>query len=108
MTETTKQLALRLGRNLAKRRLELGITQDQVAEKLGIGYEAVSRMERGMTTPTIARLAELADILGCGIEELLLESSYRQQDQTGKINAMLQRLSPKDRDILTSTIRSLI
>ncbi|WP_334108267.1 helix-turn-helix domain-containing protein [Methylobacillus sp.] len=107
MTQNTKQLAAQIGRSIARHRQGLGITQDQVAEKLGIGNEAVSRMERGITIPTIARLAELADIFDCGIEELLLDTSHRPQDQAKRINAMLSRLSSQDREMIIETIEKL-
>ena len=52
-----------IGRPIAKHRLESGPTQEQVAELLEIGDEAVSRMERGLVMPTVARLVQLAEIL---------------------------------------------
>ncbi|WP_332880110.1 helix-turn-helix transcriptional regulator [Oxalobacter aliiformigenes] len=38
----------------AKKRMEKGLTQENVAEKLNIGYEAVSRIERGKQSPRIS------------------------------------------------------
>ena len=55
-----KELAQSVGKAIARQRLQSGLTQEAVAEHLGIGMEAVSRMERGVVVPTIARLAELA------------------------------------------------
>lgn len=57
MTINSKKMnAEKIGQCIAKRRLAANLTQDQVAEKLGIGYEAVSRMERGKSIPTVIRL----------------------------------------------------
>jgi len=50
------ELAYLIRRAKAKQRLESGLTQEQVAEMLGTGNEAVSRMERGPVMPTVARL----------------------------------------------------
>jgi transcriptional regulator with XRE-family HTH domain len=46
-----------IGRAIAKHRLESGLRQEQVVELIEIGNEAVSRMERGLVMPTVARHA---------------------------------------------------
>jgi transcriptional regulator with XRE-family HTH domain len=69
-------LALSVGKAIAARRQEAGLTQEQVAEQLKIGNEAVSRMERGLVMPTVARLLELAACL-TAMPRLLVESSNR-------------------------------
>ena len=99
--------AEKIGQCIAKRRLAANLTQDQVAEKLGIGYEAISRMERGKSIPTIIRLAELAEIFGCGIQELLTESSNRPSDQAEQIKQMLSELNSKDREMIMETLHKL-
>lgn len=108
MTLSTKMMnAEKIGQCIAKRRLAANLTQDQVAEKLGIGYEAISRMERGKSIPTIIRLAELAEIFGCGIQELLVESSSRPEDQAAQIKNMLVELNYEDREIVLDTVEKL-
>lgn len=85
----------------------MGLTQDEVAEKLGIGQEAVSRIERGITIPTIIRLGELSDIFDCGIDDLLIESSNRPNDQAKSIQKMLEKLTDKDRSMVMDTLQKL-
>lgn len=74
-------MAIRVGKAIAQRRCEANLTQEQVAEGLGIGTEAVSRMERGAAMPTVARLVRLAEILSCGADDLLMDGSNRASDQ---------------------------
>jgi DNA-binding XRE family transcriptional regulator len=50
-----------IGRAIAKHRIASGFTQEEVAERLNIGNEAVSRMERGVVMRLVARLLELAE-----------------------------------------------
>lgn len=107
MTTPKPYLAKQIGRCIGMRRVSAGLTQYQVAERLGIGYEAVSRMERGVTIPTIIRLAELAEVFECGIEELLIETSNRAEDQSSQITDMLLKLSDEDRKMLLETIQKL-
>lgn len=61
----------RIGKKISSLRKEKGITQMELADKLGISFQAVSNWERGNTMPDISKLPELAEILGVTIEELL-------------------------------------
>ena len=56
------KVAREVGAQIAKRRADSGMSQEDVAERLGIGNEAVSRLERGVVSPSIPRLFEFADI----------------------------------------------
>lgn len=96
-----------IGRTLAQRRETKGLTQDQVAEALRIGTEAVSRMERGITMPTVQRLAELAEVYGCGIDELLIASSTRTGDQAELISQILHTLPEADRAMIVEVVQQI-
>lgn len=102
-----KQLAQAIGRTIAKRRMQCDLTQDVVAEKLGIGYEAVSRIERGVVIPNITRLAELAGIFGCSTADLLQEVSPLPADQAGRIAQLLAPLSAEDRELIVALVERL-
>ncbi|WP_247360270.1 helix-turn-helix domain-containing protein [Ralstonia pseudosolanacearum] len=96
-----------IGRTLAQRREAKDLTQDQVAEALHIGTEAVSRMERGITMPTVQRLAELAEVYGCGIDELLIAGSTRTGDQAELISQILQTLPEADRAMIVEVVQKI-
>lgn len=85
-----------LGNTIARYRLQVGLTQAQVAEKLGIGNDAVSRLERGMVDPPVGRLLALADVLDCSMAELLTESSPRLQDHVQYILHLLTCLETEE------------
>lgn len=70
-------LAKSVGKAISHKRIQAGFTQEQVAEHLEIGMEAVSRMERGIVVPTVVRLAELAQLFGCELADFLRETSNR-------------------------------
>lgn len=72
-----KTLTGLVGRAIARQRVRCELTQEQVAERLGIGNEAVSRIERGIVMPNIERLVALASIFGCETADLLTEASAR-------------------------------
>lgn len=97
-----------IGKAIANKRGACELSQEKVAELLGVSREAVSRMETGFSVPTVLRLAELAEIFECGIEELLIEASNRQLDQARQIADLLDGLTAQDRTLLLSVMRQLI
>jgi transcriptional regulator with XRE-family HTH domain len=108
MPETgEEQLAVVVGRAIARHRSASGLTQEQVAEALGIGNEAVSRMERGIVMPTVARLVELAEIFECDAADLLTEASSRAGDQAKYVGQLLAKLSGSDRAMVIEIIERL-
>ena len=64
-----------LGKRITAQRRKLGLTQDQLAEKLGVTAQAVSKWENDQSCPDITTLPKLADIFGITTDELLGVSS---------------------------------
>ena len=60
-----------LGKRIVHHRKRLNLTQDQLAEKLGVTAQAVSKWENDQSCPDIAMLPKLAEIFGISIDELL-------------------------------------
>ena len=59
-----------LGKNIAALRKAQGMTQEALAQKLGVTFQAVSKWETGQSCPDITMLPELSDLLGVSIDEL--------------------------------------
>ncbi len=57
--------------NMRKRRLELELTQEQVAEAANMPQPHISALERGNMSPTISSIAKLAEALHCPPSALL-------------------------------------
>jgi transcriptional regulator with XRE-family HTH domain len=102
------RLAESLGKAIARHRATCGLTQEQVAEHLGIGVEAVSRMERGVVLPTVMRLAEFADVFDCNVADLLTETSSRASDQASHLAQHLSRLNEADRGFVLDIVERLV
>ncbi|WP_211608641.1 helix-turn-helix domain-containing protein [Paraburkholderia haematera] len=96
-----------VGQAIALRRAAAGLSQERVAEALGITREAVSRMETGVAVPSVVRLAELAEIFSCGIEELLTDVSSRRIDQARTMVDLFDGLADDKRQLLVSIIRQI-
>ena len=60
-----------LGKRIMEHRKRLGLTQDALAEKLGITAQAISKWENDLSCPDIATLPRLAAIFGITTDELL-------------------------------------
>lgn len=104
----SKQLAEFVGQAIARQRIRCKLSQEQVAEKLGIGSEAVSRIERGVVMPNIERLIELATVFGCETADLLTEGSTRQEDQARRLQGLLSVLDAGDRMLVLEFVESLV
>ena len=97
----------KIGDTIARKRKIAGLTQEEVAEGLRIGTEAFSRIERGLVSPGIFKLYELADLFNCGVETFLIEGSSRPSDQAAYIDQMLMRNSVVDRQVIVSVVEKL-
>lgn len=66
---------------IQQKRKELGLTQEQVADYLGVSTPAVSKWEKGITSPDIALLPPLARLLKTDLKLMLQVSIYLKQDK---------------------------
>lgn len=66
-----------LGKRIAANRKRLELTQEQLADRLGITAQAVSKWENDQSCPDINILPTLADIFGISTDELLGRSQSR-------------------------------
>ncbi|MCL1916047.1 MAG: helix-turn-helix domain-containing protein [Desulfovibrionaceae bacterium] len=66
----SKALEKIVGENIFIRRKRRNLTQEKLAEMVGIGQQSLSRMERGHIAPRFDRLQELAGALGCPVAAL--------------------------------------
>jgi transcriptional regulator with XRE-family HTH domain/DNA-directed RNA polymerase subunit RPC12/RpoP len=62
---------IRIGKFIAAKRKEKGLTQAQLAEKLGITDRAVSKWETGKSLPDASIMLELCGLLGITVNDLL-------------------------------------
>lgn len=60
-----------IGQRIAELRKNLGLTQAELADKLGVSHQAVSQWERSETLPDILTLPRIADVFGESISYLL-------------------------------------
>ena len=61
----------KIGKYIADKRKDLGLTQLQLAEKLNMSNKSVSKWERGVCLPDVSKYTELCEVLGISLNEFL-------------------------------------
>ena len=95
---------IKIGRFIAERRRNAGLTQMQLAEKLSITDRAVSKWETGRTMPDSAIMLELCAILSISVNDLLcgevvLVENYNKELEN-RLLEMVREKEQSDRHLL--------
>ena len=75
---------IKIGKYIASKRKSLGMTQKQLAEKLGMSDKSVSKWERGVCLPDISVYKELCSILGISLNEFLAGEDISEENMIQK------------------------
>ena len=82
--EEKKAVCRSLGEALKTHRTEKQMTQEFVAETLGVSRQAVSKWENGTSDPSTSNLCALAKLYGIPVEELLHETQDEKSEDRSK------------------------
>ena len=82
-----------LAKNIYILRKQKGLTQEQLAEIMGVSYQAVSKWENEKSLPEVSILPLLADTFGCSIDALF---SYQ--------NNSLSEINWSDDDVIRGVV----
>ena len=66
--------SIKVGNFIMGKRKSLGMTQQQLADKLNVSFQAISKWENGTTYPNIEILRDLAIVLDVSVDEILAGS----------------------------------
>lgn len=64
------KLKVQFGKRLQQLRIEVGMTQEQLADKTQLTVESISNMERGLYGPKFENLEKIAAVLKVQVKEL--------------------------------------
>lgn len=96
-----------LGERIAKLRKDQGITQVQLAERLGVSQQTITAYEVGRRRVQVSALPVIAQALGVGIEELVsTPAKPAKRGPAPKIQQQLERVSqlPRARQRMVSEV----
>ncbi len=86
---------VKVGKKIAKLRKNNNMTQFELADALGISFQAVSNWERGNSMPDISKLPEIAELFQVSIDEIL-----------GKRNPILKEVANGEKVVLTNHLKT--
>lgn len=81
-----------LGMMIAARRKENGMTQLELAEKMGVTDKAVSKWERDLSCPDVNTLPKLAEVFGISVDELMQIKAEAQNESRKDLAPMVNMI----------------
>jgi XRE family transcriptional regulator, fatty acid utilization regulator len=78
-THMSDATSVRVGREVRRTRTELGLSQAELARRMGVKAPYVASLEAGTRNLTLGQLANIADALGRGLDITFpeVEAEYR-------------------------------
>ena len=99
----------KIGKFIAKCRKEKKMTQGQLAEKMGVSINAVSKWERGLSFPDVSLLKKICNELGISIEELINgEEDNSEEAKEKAIITAVESTNKAKKNLKKITISSVI
>ena len=74
---------LHVGARIRRRRWLVGLTQQKLAEQVGIKFQQIQKYETGMNRVSASRLWEIAEVLGVPVAHFFEGYACEAEDQTG-------------------------
>ena len=85
---------MELGKKIRQLRFRAGLTQEQLAERMGVGAQSVSKWENAVSMPDITSLPLLAEIFGVSIDDLFDLSAEQRLNRIENRMDMEEELPP--------------
>lgn len=101
----SEKLAKRIGKRISDRRKTLGWTQDQLAERVRVDGETISRFERGVNLPSLLTLDRLATVLRVDVGDLLSRTETVPLDEASVLAMLIGELKESDRAFVATQLR---
>lgn len=98
---------VKIGKYIAGKRKDLGLTQKQLAEKLGMSDKSVSKWERGVCLPDVSIYMELCAILNISINEFLAGEDITTENIVEKTDDTLLKVTKSNKHQLKN-LKSII
>ncbi|GKV66989.1 MULTISPECIES: helix-turn-helix transcriptional regulator [unclassified Sporosarcina] len=61
-----------MNNHIKAKRVEMGWTQDGLAEKLGVSRQTIISLEKGKYNPSLVLAFKISNLFGCRIEEIFI------------------------------------
>ncbi len=116
-TEATQAVDRYVGSKIKWHRIQRGLSQDELASRLGISYQQLHKYENGTNSASAGRLADIAGMLGVGVSEFfngfgeeespdwINDSSNREQLLLAKYYSQIK--TPESRSAIQQLVKAL-
>jgi transcriptional regulator with XRE-family HTH domain len=100
---------IKVGAFLKDLRKEKGITQEQLAEKLGVSGRTISRWETGKNMPDISLLVEIAEFFDVSIPEIIKgeRKSENMKNETKEVAETMSDYAKAEKEQLIKSFRNM-
>ena len=98
------KLAEIVGKNILYRRKEIGLSQKELAGKLGITQDALTRMEKGRIAPKMSRLADITSVLQIPVSYLFRSHDDMLAERTATIADILATLPDSGQEAMINPV----
>ena len=100
---------MKTGGIIQRERTRLGLSQEKLAEQVGVSRQAVSKWETDASYPDVALLCPLARALNTTVDALLqFEAALTDEEVARQINALMETLPQKGADACEEELRRLV
>ena len=97
---------MNIGTKITTARRQCGMTQSELADKMCVTRQTVSRWEAGTALPDVEKVAQIAKILQVSCD-YLLDDAYEALDNVGEVKGELEPLQ-EESSCITELLRSLV
>lgn len=96
-----------IGQRIRKRRKAQNLSQEQLAERIGISTTHMSHIETGNTKLSLSVLVDISLVVGTTTDDLLFDASDAQKNTLTKdIQEVLNACSPQQAKVIVEVIKS--
>lgn len=88
---------IKIGENLKRLRKAKDITQEELADFLGISFQAISKWERGDSFPDITMLPALSNLFEISVDELIGMEQIRSRENLNKVFKIIKELEAENK-----------
>lgn len=113
-SRTAGELDRQIGARVRERRLEVGLSQTQLAEALGITFQQIQKYEKGVNRVAAVTLYQISRVLNTPLMSLIPRSGTAAPSQNSsddpansEILVLSARLNPEGRAVLMDVARAL-
>lgn len=98
-----------LGKRIKQVRLNQNITQEKLAESVGVSAVYISHIESGTSKPSLETLVKICNVLGTTPDFVLLNSIFSSKEHlTDEIANLLKQCSTKEMNLILDLIKAVL